>query len=323
MIFLRMKNSLSSKRKKSNKKSQDQIEDDFDPNPMLNENGIRSDKFIGKGHFSNVYSGYYHDKTPVAIKIIKRGNDRTEENELEILKKLKGKKHIVQLYDGFIEQEHAIFVFEKIDSLSENEILSKRLTIEQIRFYLKCVLEALREAHRMSIIHRDLRFQNVLVNKKFDNVTVIDWGCGTKISSTMGSSAGSRSTRSPEMLMGYNNYETKGDVWSVGALILYILTDGNIPWDAKNTKDALIKMAKYFGAQNILNLEETLHIDFYAKKLHKHINDEIIPISSTFSPKYADLNNKDLIDLINKCFILDYRLRPKASDLLDHEFFKA
>ena len=272
MLFFGLKNSLHAK-SKLRKKSKEQDHDDFDPNPMLAENDLKTDELIGKGYFSYVFSGFYHNTNPVAIKIIRRGNDKTEENELEILNALKGKKHIVELYNGFIKEEHAIFVFEKIDSIPEEELLSKPFSIENLRFYLKCVLEALKESHRIDIIHRDLRFQNVLVSKKFENVTVIDWGCGTKVSGTMRSSAGARSTRSPEMLMGYNNYGTKGDIWSVGALIIYILCDGNVPWDDKNTKDTFIKMATYFGAQNLLNLEQTLHKRFQVKKLQKHIKD--------------------------------------------------
>lgn len=322
MIFGGTKNSLQSKKSKSNKKSKGDI-NDFDPNPMLEANDLKTNELIGKGYFSYVYSGFKHKTIPVAIKIIRRGNDKMEENELELLKALKGKKHIIQLYDGFIKDDNAIFVFEKINSIPEKELLSRKLSIENIRFYLKCILEALKESHRINIIHRDLRFQNILVSKNFGNVTVIDWGCGTKISSTMRSSVGARSTRSPEMLMGYNNFGTKGDTWSIGALIVYILSEGNIPWNEKDSKETLIAMSNYFGAQNLIDLENILHLNFHVRKLKRLVKKPIIPLESAFSPKYDDLDKKDLMDLVHKCFILDYRLRPSASDLLDHDFFKS
>ena len=56
----------------------------------------------------------------------------------------------------------------------------------------------------------------------------------------MRSSVGVRSTRSPEILMEYNNFGAKGDTWSVGALIIYILSDGSIPWNKKDSKETLI-----------------------------------------------------------------------------------
>lgn len=323
MLFNGLKNYFHSKKSKSDKESSKTDEPDFDPNPMLQANDITTEKLIGKGHYSYVYSGYFHKQIPAAIKIIRRGDDKSEENELEILNKLKGKKHIVQLYDGFIQNDHAIFVFEKIESISQNEILSATFSIDQFKFYLKCVLEALKEAHRVNIIHRDLRFQNILISLNFENVTVIDWGCGTKINNLMRSSVGARTTRSPEMLMGYTNYGTKGDIWSIGVLILYILSNGNIPWNDESAKKSFVKMSTFFGAKNLLDLEKTLHIHFQVKKLRKLEKEEILPLKSVFAEKYKNFDDKDLLDIINKCFTLDYRLRPSASDLLDHNFFKS
>ena len=57
------------------------------------------DEKIGEGNFSQVYKGLYYQKDQVAIKLIVRGSDYLINCEIEILKKLKGAPHIVQLYE--------------------------------------------------------------------------------------------------------------------------------------------------------------------------------------------------------------------------------
>lgn len=323
MLFQEIKDSFPKIKLHSKKKSKDEDAIEINPNELLTENGLVGDKMIYNGHFSCVISGFYHQTTPAIFKIIYRESELAEENELMILKSLQGKNHIVELYDNFLKHNYAIFVFQKIDSISTEEILSKSLTLNNLRFLLRSVLEALEEAHRIDIVHRDIRIENILVKPNFEKVYLIGWDCATKVSQDMTSSIGSRSARSPEMLMGYGGYKKKGDVWAFGVLIIYILSDGRIPWKADSSKETLIEMAAYFGAKNILDLENTLHMHCGVKSLKKQVDDMIIPLQSSFSPSHADLDDENLMDLMHKCLALDYRMRPNISDLLDHPFFKS
>ena len=309
--------------KVNQKKSKRENTPFINPKTLIYENGLSCDKMVWQGHLSYIYTGFYHHTVPSIIKVVVRESEFAETNELFILKSLKGQKHIVELYDTVLKQDYGIFIFQKINALPADEILSKSLTIENLRKMLRGILEALEAAHKMEIIHRDVRLQNVLVKPNFEDVYLIGWGCGTKMSQRMNCSMGSRSIRSPEMLMGYENYNKKSDVWASGVLILYILSDGRIPWKADDPKETLIEMAAFFGAQNILDLEKTLHKHFGVKKLQKHVKDMIIPLETSFSPRHGNLDTKDLNDMLHKCFILDYRMRPSVSDLLNHNFFKS
>lgn len=321
MIFEEIKDSFLNK-KINGKKSKKEATPFLNPTSLIRDNGLIVNKLIWQGHNSYVYNGFYHQTVPVIIKFVCRETELTEMNELQILETLKGKKHTVGLFESILKKDYAIFIFQKVIGIPADEILSKSLTIENMRKLLKEVLETLEQAHKMEIVHRDIRLQNILVKPNFEEIYLIGWGCGTKISSKMCCSVGSRSIRSPEMLMGYENYKKKGDVWAIGVLILYIISDGKIPWKADTPKETLIEMAVYFGAQNILDLEKTLHQHIGVKTLQKHVKDMIIPLETTFSPRHANLDNEDLIDLLHKCFTLDFRLRPSVSDLLDHKFFK-
>ncbi|KAK8857343.1 hypothetical protein M9Y10_015747 [Tritrichomonas musculus] len=323
MIFEDFKNSLPSIKMNNPAKSKKDEQCNFDPYSILCENGLIGNDIIIQNHSSCVLTGFYHEHTPALIKIVNRTDNFSEERELSILKTLNGKKHIVQLYDCILKHQYGIFVFQKVDAIPGVNILTKSLSLENVRFLLRGVLEALSEAHKNDIIHRDVTFENILVSPNFDEVYLINWDTATKIKEHMSSTIGSRSIRSPEMLMGFDGYRNKADVWAFGVLILSIISDGRIPWKSDNPKETLIEMAAFFGAQNLLNLEKTLHKRFAVKSLRKHVNDMIIPLETSLSPNHANLDNKDLMDLLHKCFILDFRLRPSVSDLLNHEFFKS
>lgn len=276
-----------------------------------------------KSHTSCLLLGIYDKNIPALIRIVNRTDHFSEEKELFILKELNGKKHIVQLNQYFLKHHYGIFIFQNINAISGLDFISQSLTLENLRFFLRGVLEALKDAHNIDIIHRDIRLDNILVSKNLDNVYLINWDYATKINNKMSSTIGSRSIRSPEMLMGFNSYRNKADIWAFGVLILYIISDGRIPWKSDDPKETLIEMAAFFGAENLLNLEKILHKNIAVKSLHKHINDMIIPLESSLTPNHSELDNNDLMDLLHKCFILDFRLRPSASELLDHQFFKA
>lgn len=324
MIFNDLKSSLPTIKlsgKQKSKKDEGSIE--IDPNQLLAENGLIGEKLIQQGHSSCVISGFYHQTMPAFFEIIYRENESAEENQLMILKSLNGQKHIIELYDNILKHKYAIFIFKRVEAIPASKMITKSLTLDNLRLLLRGVLEALEEAHRIDIVHRDIRLENIMVKPNFEEVYLTGWDCATKISENMNSSIGSMSARSPEMLMGYNNYKKKGDIWAFGVLIIYILSDGRIPWKSETSKETLIEMAAYFGAQNILDLENTLHLHCGVKSLKKHVDDMIVPLQSSFAPSHADLDNEDLMDLIHKCFALDYRLRPNVSDLLDHAFFKS
>ena len=108
-----------------------------------------------------------------------------------------------------------------------------------------------------------------MVNESFTELRLIDWGCGAYISEKMSSKAGSRTCRSPEMLLGCSDYGTGCDNWAVGAFIFFILTDGELPWKAKTSTEALIKMSKIFGGDNIINLAEKLDLEVDEELLKK------------------------------------------------------
>ena len=279
---------------------------------------LKFGKIIGHGNFSHVYKGIYHNKTPVAIKVIERGSERMLETEIELLEDLRNAPHIVQLYE-VIEKPQTMLIFEAVDNIDRNDFYDN-LTLRQFRFLLQCLLQALEAAHARDIVHRDVKLGNILITPDFSNVVLIDWGCGTYISESMSAKAGSRSCRPPEMLLGYRNYGSKCDIWAVGILILSILSDEVIPWKARNTQKCLQLMSEYFGGKNLLKIVERLNLD--RENVDFEIGDPKFDLEASFSDDFKDLFDPDLIDLMKQCLNLDLEKRPTATEALMHVFFQ-
>jgi serine/threonine-protein kinase len=105
------------------------------------------------------------------------------------------------------------------------------LPIKDVLNYAIQIAEALQEAHNKGIIHRDIKSENIMVNKK-NQIKVMDFGLAkikgaarlTKTSST----AGIVAYMSPEQIQG-NEVDTRSDIWSFG-IVLYEMFTGHLPF---------------------------------------------------------------------------------------------
>lgn len=111
----------------------------------------------------------------------------------------------------------------------------------------------------MKIIHRDLKFQNILLAKKPDiaavkessptkiskyfnefdlDLKIVDFGIfgASSITNPEKSHAGSLKYMAPEILKGHTESTPKLDVWSLG-IILFGLLVGYLPFRSKDKED--------------------------------------------------------------------------------------
>ncbi|KAH0786592.1 CMGC family protein kinase [Histomonas meleagridis] len=296
-------------------------QDPFEQRKILKERpnipDLKFGKIIGHGNFSHVYEGFYkNDKA--AIKVIERGSPRYISNEIEINEELRNIPHIPTLLNVFYEPQ-TIMVFEFVDTIPINNYF-ETITLPQIRTILRCTLEALSEAHKHGIVHRDVKIGNILVKSDFSDVFLIDWGSGAFISDSLTSKAGSRSSRSPEMLLGYRNYKSLCDIWAIGILILHFLTNGSIPWKARSSRESICLMSRFYGRRSIEELANNLNLKA-PSSLADCPSEPVANLESEFKTKNPNLNDANLIDLMKQCLSLDPKRRPTAKLALSHPFF--
>ena len=89
---------------------------------------------------------------------------------------------------------------------------------KDIPIFFAQILVGLYSMHSASIIHRDLKLDNILVN---DGVIKIgDFGTAKRVSKNTFSDLGTIGTKAPEV--GSEHYTNKVDIWSLG-YVLYQL----------------------------------------------------------------------------------------------------
>ncbi|KAK1852075.1 serine threonine-protein kinase prp4 [Colletotrichum chrysophilum] len=199
---------------------------------------------LGKGMFSGVARAVdITNKKLVAIKIM-RNNDALRKGgftEIAILQKLNdadpdNRKHIVKFERHFDHKGHLCMAFENL-SLNLREVLKKfgnnvGINLVATRAYAHQIFIGLAHMRKCSVIHADLKPDNILVNESRNVLKICDLGTGIDKSDAATAHNEitpylvSRFYRAPEIILGMP-YDYSIDMWSIGCT-LYELYTGKI-----------------------------------------------------------------------------------------------
>ncbi|EDV25501.1 uncharacterized protein TRIADDRAFT_24000, partial [Trichoplax adhaerens] len=313
--------------------------------------------YTGQGVFSNVVRA--RDTTrgdqEVAIKII-RNNEmmhKTGLRELEMLKKLNeadrdDKYHCLRLYRNFFHRNHLCLVFESL-SMNLREVLKKYgknvgLNIKAVRSYAQQLLLSLKLLKRCSILHADIKPDNILVNEQKLVLKLCDFGSASIVSENdITPYLVSRFYRAPEIIIG-KSYDYTIDLWSVGCTLFEIYT-GKILFPGKTNNEMLKLMMDMKGKMPNKVIRKGMCKDEHFDMNGNFINREIDKV--TGKEKISIISNlnssKDLLamlvgnqrleeshyrkvtqlkDLLDKIFMLDPAKRISINEALSHPFIK-
>lgn len=213
--------------------------------PALIANRFELGELLGQGGMGAVYRGKdVRSGQPVAIKLLKpellaTGSDMLERfrREVDVLRRLEH-PYIVKLLGTFREGIHYYIIMEYVGggSLSqlmrETEAKRGQLSIERVLTLALDLSDALTHAHRLNVVHRDLKPDNVLLA---DDGTprLSDFGVSLMMDRTRltqsGSIVGTGAYLSPEACRGHD-LDSRADVWAFG-IMLYEMLTGKRPFD--------------------------------------------------------------------------------------------
>lgn len=226
--------------------------------PPLRFRGYRRGRELGRGVSGHVFvcnCGGRANRKGFAVKVVNlkrlqlRPNAEREKEKLKgevaILTKLPPHPNIVQLKDSFQEGHWFMLVLELVGGGDLFTVLTARATPrlqeEEAAFVLAQLVEGLDFLHCQSIIHRDVKLENVLVASQqkqrplgliLYGVKITDFGLSKDVGvgrSIAQSTVGSRPYTSPEVLR-EGPHDFSSDLWCLGVL-LYVLLVGQFPYD--------------------------------------------------------------------------------------------
>uniref|UniRef100_A0A8D2LJ58 Serine/threonine-protein kinase n=1 Tax=Varanus komodoensis TaxID=61221 RepID=A0A8D2LJ58_VARKO len=237
--------------------SNSQIQENVDISTVYQ---IFPDEVLGSGQFGVVYGGK-HRKTgrDVAVKVIDKLRFPTQQesqlrNEVAILQSLRH-AGIVHLECMFETPEKVFVVMEKLHGDMLEMILSSekgRLPERLTKFLITQILVALRHLHFKSIVHCDLKPENVLLAsaEPFPQVKLCDFGFARIIGekSFRRSVVGTPAYLAPEVLLN-QGYNRSLDMWSVG-VIMYVSLSGTFPFNEDEDINDQIQNAAFMYPAN-------------------------------------------------------------------------
>jgi tRNA A-37 threonylcarbamoyl transferase component Bud32 len=212
-------------------------------------------KLIGKGAFGKVTLGL-HKLTgkQVAIKTFEKSYMKDDFSrkkvfqEVYILKKIHH-SNIIRLLEVFESSKHFFIVMEYAGAGDLLHYVKKkrRLPENEARFIFKQVLYGLGHCHCRSVLHRDIKLDNVLLDNE-KGIKLCDFGVSKIIKKHqfIREQCGTPAYIAPEIIAdeGYEGFHA--DLWSLG-VVLYAMLCGTVPFKAPNMKElhVLIKKGDY------------------------------------------------------------------------------
>lgn len=195
---------------------------------------------LGKGGMGRVYKVLDKEvNAKVALKLIKpevsahKNTIDRFRNELKIARDI-SHKNICRMYDLGREAGNYFITMEYVSGEDLKSFIrrSRQLVVGTAIFIAKGVCEGLAEAHRLGVIHRDLKPGNIMIDKE-GNPKIMDFGIARSISvkgiTGTGVMIGTPEYMSPEQVEG-KEVDQRSDIYSLG-IILYEMLTGQVPFE--------------------------------------------------------------------------------------------
>lgn len=179
------------------------------------------------------------------------------------------------------------------------------------------LLKGMAYCHDKLVLHRDLKPQNLLINRKGE-LKIADFGLARSFGAPVRSYSHEVVTlwyRSPDVLLGSRYYSTSVDLWSIGCIFAELVLKRAL-FPGSSVKDQLLRIQRVLGRPT---LKEWPGLSEYPE--HK---DPSFWLETDHVPRLADLLpslEANGIDLLGRFLSYAPDLRISAEEALNHPYF--
>ena len=215
------------------------------PNTRLDGTPYTIIRWLGEGGMGVVFEAHHTDlDRRVALKVL-RSSDVMPVAELfrqeaKALAKV-GSNYVVQVFDFVtLRDGRLIIAMELIDGQMLSDLDPAAVPHERLIPILRQACKGLAAAHRVEIVHRDVKPANIaLVQRdgREDAVTLLDFGVALFQGSSRKRMAGTPGYVAPEVIGGKQG-DTRADIYALGC-VAYLYAAGRSPFVEKDPQELL------------------------------------------------------------------------------------
>lgn len=206
---------------------------------------------LGKGGMGRVYKVLDKELNEVvALKILKPEIASDEQiiqrfrNELKMARRI-SQKNVCGMYHLSKDENGTHYITMEFVPGENLKSLIRRigqLTVRKAVFIGKQICEGLAEAHRIGVVHRDLKSQNIMIDQE-GHVRIMDFGIARSLRAEGLTQAdfiiGTPEYMAPEQVDG-KEIDSRTDIYSLG-VVLFEMVTGRVPFQADTALSVALK----------------------------------------------------------------------------------
>ncbi|SPC66930.1 probable PHO85 - cyclin-dependent protein kinase [Ustilago sp. UG-2017b] len=279
---------------------------------------------LGEGTYATVYKGRSRlNNEVVALKEIhldaEEGTPSTAIREISLMKELRH-NNIVRLYDVIHTESKLMLVFEFMeqDLKKYMEIHGHCCALDPVtvRSFMFQLLKGTAFCHENRVLHRDLKPQNLLINKRGE-LKLADFGLARAFGIPVNTFSNEVVTlwyRAPDVLLGSRTYSTSIDIWSAGCIMAEMIS-GLPLFRGRDNNDQLNQILRILGTPDDNTMKRLVN-DSPEIQVRPFPRVPRVPFQNMF-PNAHPL----AIDLLDKLLKFDPTQRISADEALRHPYF--